>query len=615
MKRPAIAFGFPLLAKELTELAARRRTYIVRVIYALGLFLSAMFMFSGTLLNASQNSFAMLGSGANLFSMTVALQFFGIYLFLPAMMCTTITAEKERDSFALLMLTRLGPWTILLEKLASRLIPMFTFLLLALPLMAFAYSYGGVQSQDIWFAIWILGLTALQVAALGLMCSAYCRTTVGAFLATNLLGAALFFVLPMIVLYMWFYNTPVRSELIVFSHVGPILFFEKEQIFGPSMTAIQMAVSSLPILLTTLLFLGVARFCIVRRAFAQPRNLLKKAFKLLDSLFWKINENRVTRGVVLVKESSTLPEEAPVAWREKSKKNLSQFRYLIRVFLVFEIPIVAVILIAIGGGGNGYQVQLTPLSLVLFLMWGLSALIISVQAASLVTSERSRQTLDVLLTTPLSSREIVLQKMQGLNRLLIILVICFLSIFLAETWYYRGIGQVDSPSQVSWNMRFMVNFSNLRYFIGSLLSILIYLPLIAWLSMGIGLRAKTQTRAILGSLTILFVWCLVPYLVLSVLNGVFYGGSMGSFLLATSPVSMLFWNEFNDFGQSYSGEVYGHEYRWAMVIVNYAFYGLLLYLLRRSCLTHAGRWMGRCEDQTAVETQPAVSGKTLPAPT
>ena len=44
-------------------------------------------------------------------------------------------------------MTRLGPFTILFEKLLSRLVPMFTFLLLSLPLMAFAYSLGGVSTR------------------------------------------------------------------------------------------------------------------------------------------------------------------------------------------------------------------------------------------------------------------------------------------------------------------------------------------------------------------------------------------------------------------------------------------------------------------------------------
>jgi len=65
-------------------------------------------------------------------------------LFMPAITCSVITAEKERNPFGLLLLTRLSPWTILLEKLLSRLVPMLSFLPPPPPLMGFAYAVGGL---------------------------------------------------------------------------------------------------------------------------------------------------------------------------------------------------------------------------------------------------------------------------------------------------------------------------------------------------------------------------------------------------------------------------------------------------------------------------------------
>ena len=135
--------GLPLLAKELLEQAARKRTYIVRVVYAALLFFAASLFFYETLKVGTASPLAVLGRGKDLFAILVGLQFAGIYSFMPAMTCAVLTHEKERASLQLLFLTRLGPWTILFEKLTSRLIPMFGFLLLSLPLLAFAYTLGG----------------------------------------------------------------------------------------------------------------------------------------------------------------------------------------------------------------------------------------------------------------------------------------------------------------------------------------------------------------------------------------------------------------------------------------------------------------------------------------
>src|SRR5258708_1818008 len=128
-----------------------------------------------------------------MFLWLVGLQFAGVYLFMPAITCGVVTQEKERDSLQLLFLTRLGPWTILFEKLLGRLIPMFSFLLLSLPLLAFAYSLGGISPSLLWSGVWMLVLATIQMGTLALMCSAFFRTTVGAFVASYVIAFIMFF--------------------------------------------------------------------------------------------------------------------------------------------------------------------------------------------------------------------------------------------------------------------------------------------------------------------------------------------------------------------------------------------------------------------------------------
>ncbi len=185
--------GLPLLAKELTEQAARRRTFVIRVVYATILFLTASLFFYETLSVAGASPLAVLGRGKNMFAVLVGLQFAGIYFFMPAMTCSVITQEKERASLQLLFLTRLGPWTILFEKLLGRMVPMGCFLLLSLPLLGFAYTLGGVSREMLWKGTWLLSLATIQMGTLALMCSAFFRTTVGAFMASYLIAFLMFF--------------------------------------------------------------------------------------------------------------------------------------------------------------------------------------------------------------------------------------------------------------------------------------------------------------------------------------------------------------------------------------------------------------------------------------
>src|SRR5687767_11489118 len=97
--------SFPLLAKELTEAAARRRTFILRVVYVVLLYGCFAALIPRRFF--SQQQFAIsevLGTGEEMFEVLVGLQFGAVALFLPALMAGRIAQEKERDSLVLLML-------------------------------------------------------------------------------------------------------------------------------------------------------------------------------------------------------------------------------------------------------------------------------------------------------------------------------------------------------------------------------------------------------------------------------------------------------------------------------------------------------------------------------
>ena len=147
MKVGSWHLGLPLLAKELTEQAVRRRTYVVRTVYACLLFGAVFLMFYDRVGRNIGSPTAVLGHGREMFAAIIGLQFTGIYLFMPAITCGVLTLEKEHNSLGLLFLTRLGPWTIVLEKYLGRLVPMLTFLLLSMPLLAFTYTFGGLPNS------------------------------------------------------------------------------------------------------------------------------------------------------------------------------------------------------------------------------------------------------------------------------------------------------------------------------------------------------------------------------------------------------------------------------------------------------------------------------------
>jgi ABC-type transport system involved in multi-copper enzyme maturation permease subunit len=282
---------------------------------------------------------------------------------------------------------------------------------------------------------------------------------------------------------------------------------------------------------------------------------------------------------VLSKSSTALPEYEPIAWRETTKKSLGTTRYLFRMLVAMEVPLLVVCLLIVVTRRDS---SMEGVSAMLFLLWFIAVLLVSVKSASLVSGERSHQTLDVLIVTPLTSREIIHQKFRGVRRLMGVLCVPFLTIFLFETWWKSS---VSAP--IGWQR---YTFNGPLYLVCSVLSIAIYLPMIAWLSLLIGLRVRTQTRAIIGSLAAIVGWCILPFFVLIPLISAIRPGSDSGFvfLMLLSPIIIVPLNEFTHLGEFAKSP-------WIAVIINFFIYGTFLILLRYFCLANADRYLGRSQ--------------------
>lgn len=550
MKFFSVRSPFPLLAKELIEQAARKRTYIIRVAYAVVLF--AVF---GFYLNSRTYSYGggfspnMLGMGMQLFEFLVEIQLFGIYLLLPGTMCSVLTYEKERDSLALLLLTDLRPWEILLQKYLGGLILMFTFLLLSLPLLALCYALGGITTNYLANGIVILFLACLQVGAIAIACSAYFRSTTTAFIIAYIVTGVSYFVIPL-------------SG--IFNQV-------KSRPFG------YMLACSIPILIVTGVFLALARVFLVRRAFARARNVTLQMFKSLDR-FWN-RCNRLTGGIVLIKDKSGLPEDGPVAWRETTKRSLGKINYLFRICVVLELPALFIGLNAVleGRWGGPRDVGLTVM---VYFLWAIAVLGVSIKSANAVLSERTRQTLDVLLATPMSGRDIMKQKMGVLWRIMVVLLVPFLTLFLLEGAAKSGRFRSGPGDLGQWG-----------YFATSVALVLVYLPMFSWVSCWIGMKSRRRTRAVITVLAVIVIWNLLPFVVAIVLQevfGVHQADAPGSFLAVSSPFVTIMCTELNLFREAFRGMP------WAVpVMVSLLWHGAILFCFRSLCLAKADAYLGR----------------------
>ena len=581
-------FGLPLLTKELAEQSARPRTYIIRAVYACILYAIGFAVYAWLMAQAQGSVFAALGSGRRLYDWLVRIQLLGIYLFMPALTCGAIAGEKERNTFVTLIPTRLGPTTILLEKFLSRLVPMLMFNVLCLPLLAIAYSLGGITQHYMWLGVFVLLVTMFQVGSLSMLCSAYCRTSVSSFMAVYIWGFLILVAGPIAVgivsAVSW------RSRVEVAFSLLPFRAFTSAQ-NGASFALV--VADCVPLIGSGVMFLLLARFFVLRRAFVQPRNMLVVMFRHLDTFFKRVNENQLTRGVVLVRESQTLPDLDPLAWRAVNKSALGAFRYLVRLFVAIEFPVAFLCtLMAV--------LDLTDfLGYLVYIVWAGTVLLLIVNGCSLITGERTRETLDVLLASPMTGASMIRQKLRGTWRLCAVLAVPLVTVIAFKTWWISGIDGGWFPSGRTGAG---------HYLIASMLAIAVYLPLFTWLSVCFGLWFRSQVRAIFAVLATVVIWSLPAIIVSFAVTS--YRWQMNSQRTVTAAYSFALPLFMSPASIIPATEGLGLHFFLmgsadALVIVNYSIHAGIACAFRLIALRHADYFLGRLEVPTRLRSTPS----------
>ncbi len=559
-----------MLGKELAEAAARKRTYVVRFVHT-GLLFG---LFAILLLNVTRDTAGMplaaIGSGRWMFQAIVRLQFMGIILFMPALSACVITDERERGSLQLLTLAGLKPAAILTQKYLGAIFPMLTVLLVSLPLFAVAYAFGGVTAGDIGLVAYLLPLTCCQVAACGLFCSCYCRTSTKAFVVSYVLIGTLYFglgVLALIVVQLSGGTVGLGSgsEDIMFALCPPVIF-EMHWGSAPSRSQAEALVQSVPVLFCTGFFLALARGVFTPVEPKRPKRLTVTPLKSLERLVkhrWpKLCESRIP------------PDGEPVAWLDVKRHSLGKARLLLHVLVFVEIPILVLAAFACLLGRT--QERAAALSFLVGGLWLVAMLLVTVHSADSIAGERYRQTLDVLLTTPLSGAQIVSQKMRATRRFILVLLIPFITLYAIEAvWEHAAYLNLDSGPYVA----------------ASLLCLVAFLPTCAWLSQWIGMRSRTRFRAAVTSLTAVAAWNVLPILVQWLV-------ARDSMIALFSPLAMVAAAESGELRYMWGGV-------WTTLFVVFYFNLAALYYFRWACLVEADTHLGR------IPTPPAGKPKQL----
>ncbi len=161
-----------LLTKELRLRVRRERTIWIVIAYILFMGLLGWFSIN-SYNNAStySNNNTLSSVGLLLYYLLSQLQLLLVIFITPAFTSTAINGEKERQTFDLLLCSRLSPFSLLFGKLLAGLMIALLLVAASAPLFSLVFFFGGVGPDNIVKALIVFIITTILMGTLGIFCS------------------------------------------------------------------------------------------------------------------------------------------------------------------------------------------------------------------------------------------------------------------------------------------------------------------------------------------------------------------------------------------------------------------------------------------------------------
>lgn len=562
----------PVVARELTELAQRKSTYRLRCIgVGIPLFVAIVFLIITQA--RADSALDLIGSGAELHTALYITLMCVLYLLAPALSCSAITTEKEKQTLSLLLISKLSPLSLVLEKICSRMIPLLSLVIGSAPLFGVAFLMGGVTVVDTVGSIGCLIFVTLQVTTVAICASALMKSGIGAFWVTYFTLLTMYF------------GPSLLAEVGVLSYPGPASMREgwlflfppyqsdmlcEEWAFGATLnTRFDLFWITVPSLLLMAAFVVIAWKAVLWMgdtggltfkgllSRVSPTRWIKQ---IVDTVSHQaVNHQTVDSKAVAsvmfseaqIGEGQT-PDDAatsvadwkenyiwsnfeaayrPIYWRERLAMPLLRKRILLGVLSVTGLLFFSVWV------NSQQQNQTDEVAAFVLSGLGLALLVMVSLATRIFARERDQQTLESLLVLPMSNQEILSEKSAVLNRAVwylvspIMLVTC-MGIVLTETPIHKD--------------------GNVVFFLCMVGHSILYLHLVKWISLYFGLRMKTNMKAMVASLGTIVILCTV-ILAITVTGLISSGGSLeeGLWWFYSSPIIVPMLGAFRDLSELY----------------------------------------------------------------
>ncbi len=220
----------PIVKKDL-QVTARSMRFCWGV-FAYEAVLVLAFLLAMAVIQSQSNS---IYSDSNIYSYFIALfpvlaiaQVCIVALTVPIITASSISGERERQTFDIMLTTCMSPFSIVVGKVISAVIRILFFVVAGMPIMALSFIAGGLGWSSLFYFVLTIILLSVLSGSIGILCSALCRKSITAVILSFAFYFVIYFMtfVPMILKYVW---TKGKSagESMLFLLANPFVFFEE----------------------------------------------------------------------------------------------------------------------------------------------------------------------------------------------------------------------------------------------------------------------------------------------------------------------------------------------------------------------------------------------------
>ncbi len=160
-----------LLVKELRLRMRRERTIWLIVLYILFMGLIGWFFISRFSNFNGSGNITLNDIGTYLYMLLSIVQLFLIIFITPAFTATAVNGEKERQTFDLLLCSRISAFSLISGKLVAGLVNALLLIAASIPLFSLVFFFGGISPFQIISALLVFVSTTLIIGTFSLFCS------------------------------------------------------------------------------------------------------------------------------------------------------------------------------------------------------------------------------------------------------------------------------------------------------------------------------------------------------------------------------------------------------------------------------------------------------------